>query len=309
MLKTRIITALILIPLVVWATIFLNSFWFGFILSLFISASLWEWRKLFYILDDIYLPYFILISLWMLGWVWWEYLTTGLLLQSLWDYEDFGLAIPFVTIFWLIAPLIVLNYQKDPFYNDDPTESGWLLKFLSYFDLGSEGTWWTLLLGNILLWGMGIILWKLQTNPYYLLLLFLIVWSADIGAYFFGKKFGEHKLASNVSPGKTWEGAIGGLIAGITTTIITLYCFRVFLDIEVFQISPLLEVKLVLLSSVTVIFSIIGDLFISVIKRNADVEDTGTLFPGHGGLLDRVDSLMAGSVGFIQCGSILGVFY
>ena len=304
MLKKRIITALILVPLVVWTTIFLNSFWFGFILSLFISVSLWEWRKLFYILGDIYLPYFILISLLMLGWVWWEYLTKGLLLQSLWDYEDFGLAIPFVSIFWLIAPLIVINYQKDP--SNNSIESEWLLKFLSYFDLGSEGTWWTLLLGNILLWGMGIILWKLQTNPYYLLLLFFIVWSADIGAYFFGKKYGKHKLASRVSPGKTWEGAIGGVITGIATTFITLYFFREFLDIDVFQISSL---KLVLLSTVTVIFSIIGDLFISVIKRNACVEDTGALFPGHGGLLDRVDSLMAGSVGFIQCGSILGVFY
>ena len=304
MLKTRIITALILIPLVVWATIFLNSFWFGFILSLFISVSLWEWRKLFLILDDVYLTYFILMSLLMLGWVWWEYLTTGLLLQSPWDYEDFGLAIPFVTIFWLIAPLIVLSYQKDPsVYSVEPE---WLGEFLRYFDLASVGNWWNLLLGNILLWGMGIILWKLQTNPYYLLLLFFIVWSADIGAYFFGKKFGKHKLASRVSPGKTWEGVIGGVITGITTTFIALFFLREFLDIDVFQISPL---KIVLLSTVTVIFSIIGDLFISVVKRNANVEDTGTLFPGHGGLLDRVDSLMAGSVGFIQCGSILGVFY
>jgi len=207
----------------------------------------------------------------------------------------------------LAAPLIIFNYQKQLYLR----KPSWPWYFLTIGcededKFGDEGTWWSLLLGNILLWGMGIILWKLQTNPYWLLLLFFIVWSADIAAYFSGKKFGKHKLAWRVSPGKTWEGVIGGLIAGILTTFLALYFFRGFLGIDIFQTSL---IKLILLSSITVIFSIVGDLFISIIKRNAGRKDTGTLFPGHGGLLDRIDSLMSGSVAYILCGSFLGLFY
>ena len=112
-------------------------------------------------------------------------------------------------------------------------------------------------------------------------------------------------LASNISPNKTWEGVIGGLIAGISTTFLALYLFGEFFRVDIMQAS---SVKLILLSSITVIYSIIGDLFISTIKRNAGKKDTGVLFPGHGGVLDRIDSLMAGSVAFYFCGIHLELF-
>ena len=124
----------------------------------------------------------------------------------------------------------------------------------------------------------------------------MIIWSADIAAYFFGKKYGKYAFASNVSPNKTWEGVAGGLIAGIVITFFAVYFFREFLGINILQASP---IKLILLSFVTVVYSMVGDLFISIIKRDVGKKDTGVLFPGHGGVLDRIDSLMAGSVVFM----------
>jgi phosphatidate cytidylyltransferase len=151
---------------------------------------------------------------------------------------------------------------------------------------------------------MGINLLLLQSDMYSLLLLFFIIWSADIGAYFSGKKYGKHVLASEVSPAKTWEGVFGGVVAGIITTFLALHIFREFLGVDtlfVIDLSKISSTQIILLSSVTVIFSIIGDLFVSVVKRYAGKEDTGTLLPGHGGVLDRIDSLISGSFGYIMC--------
>jgi len=144
---------------------------------------------------------------------------------------------------------------------------------------------------------------------YELLILFLIVWSTDIAAYFVGKKFGKHILASRISPGKTWEGVAGGLIAGIIVTLLAVYFLR---EDPSFQRIPISDIhdsfalglltfnskELILLSSVTVIFSVIGDLYVSIMKREAGRKDSGVLFPGHGGVLDRIDSLMAASIAY-----------
>ena len=121
-------------------------------------------------------------------------------------------------------------------------------------------------------------LYSLQ--PELLLFVLVIVWAADIGAYFAGKRFGRVKLAPNISPGKTWEGVLGGLAF---VTILTLLRAR-WLAID---IAVLLPFCLAVAS-----ISIIGDLTVSMFKRNAGVKDSGRLFPGHGGVLDRVDGLL-----------------
>jgi phosphatidate cytidylyltransferase len=116
----------------------------------------------------------------------------------------------------------------------------------------------------------------LHPHPYKLLSLFLIVWLADIGAYFVGSRFGKHKLAPSISPGKSIEGAIGGLvIVGIVVGLI----FH--------------SIPMIFLALLTVIISIIGDLFESFMKRRQGVKDSGKILPGHGGILDRIDSLIS----------------
>ncbi|KAA8734389.1 CDP-archaeol synthase [Acinetobacter qingfengensis] len=126
-------------------------------------------------------------------------------------------------------------------------------------------------------------LWKL--SPWWLMYVFLLVWGADSGAYFVGRKFGMRKLAPLVSPNKSIEGLVGGLM---TSSLIILVVAFSFLDLHVL---PFL--CFMLLSLITVIASVQGDLVESMIKRRAGIKDSGRILPGHGGVLDRVDSLLA----------------
>jgi phosphatidate cytidylyltransferase len=126
-------------------------------------------------------------------------------------------------------------------------------------------------------------------GEYLILLLLIIIWAADVGAYFSGRAFGKTKLAPLISPKKTWEGVIGGLILAAVTAIL-LSRFVPGIDRSVF---PLMG-----LTAITVVTSICGDLFISLHKRTVKLKDAGSLFPGHGGVLDRLDSLLPGSVFF-----------
>lgn len=113
----------------------------------------------------------------------------------------------------------------------------------------------------------------------------VLVWAADIGAYFAGRGFGRHKLAPNISPGKTWEGAAGGLLLSAL--------WVVGVGPYVFDLNRDWMLALLALSLVVAIFSIIGDLTESLFKRLSGVKDSGAILPGHGGVLDRVDSLLA----------------
>jgi phosphatidate cytidylyltransferase len=118
-------------------------------------------------------------------------------------------------------------------------------------------------------------------GAYWVLYLFLVVAAADVGAYFVGRKFGQVKLAPRVSPGKTWEGLIGGLLLVTLVSAAASQWFGV----------PL--AGLVGLSLAVAGISVIGDLSISMLKRQQGLKDTGQVFPGHGGVLDRIDSLLA----------------
>lgn len=123
----------------------------------------------------------------------------------------------------------------------------------------------------------------LRLGVEYLIFTLLIVWLADGGAYFAGKLFGRVKLAPSISPGKTWEGVVGGMLL-VAVLAVTVAWWR---DIDVAVLLPFCLGVAAL--------SIIGDLTVSMFKRTAGVKDSGSIFPGHGGVLDRVDSVAAAS--------------
>lgn len=137
-------------------------------------------------------------------------------------------------------------------------------------------------------WGMvALRAWHYDANHYsgalWLLYVMFLVWGADSGAYMFGKMFGKHKLAPKVSPGKTWQGFIGGLF----TAAVISWIYGAWADLNV---AP---VTLLTCSIVAALASVLGDLTESMFKREAGIKDSGHLIPGHGGILDRIDSLTA----------------
>lgn len=136
--------------------------------------------------------------------------------------------------------------------------------------------------------------WLYLASPHYLLALLVVVWSADIGAYFAGRAFGRVKLAPAVSPGKTWEGVLGGLVAVWMVTASGALMFS----------QPLMS--LLAFSSAVALLSVVGDLTVSMFKRHAGVKDSGSLFPGHGGILDRIDSVCAAAPWFAIGIAIIG---
>jgi phosphatidate cytidylyltransferase len=117
----------------------------------------------------------------------------------------------------------------------------------------------------------------------WILFAFVLVWAADIGAFFIGRKFGRLRLAPSVSPGKTWEGVLGGMIASAIVAVLGNWWFG--------RTSPISLAQFLPLCLAVVAFSIVGDLTESLLKRFAGVKDSGSLFPGHGGVMDRIDSV------------------
>ena len=301
MLKQRIITASILAIFIVTAIFLFDPIWFLAIFSLFILVGVWEWIEFFRVGNKLrYSLYlfnliFILIALIIFS----EQINVLEIFPLTYYLKD----LLFYCLFFNIVILLVIVPAQIILYQNRQKS---LISKLSLLNL---------LVGIFLLWGMWSIMavFFLMEPVYYkyeLLILFLIVWSADIAAYFVGKKFGKHILASRISPGKTWEGVVGGLIAGIIVTLSAVYFLREaapsFLRITTLGIHDSFALalltfnskELILLSSITVIFSIIGDLYVSIMKREAGRKDSGVLFPGHGGVLDRIDSLMAASIAY-----------
>lgn len=144
----------------------------------------------------------------------------------------------------------------------------------------------TLLLGALFIsiFVVSMIKFRLEFSPGVLLMSLFVVWAIDTGAYFSGRRFGKNKLAVFVSPGKTWEGVYGGALLAFIVALIGIYL-----------VQPEIRFHYVLfafISAMIAIFSIYGDLFESVLKRQADLKDSGSILPGHGGILDRIDSLI-----------------
>lgn len=137
---------------------------------------------------------------------------------------------------------------------------------------------------SIVLFAFALVSLRELYGPSVLLLTLLAIWAIDSGAYFAGRKFGKHKLAVYVSPGKTWEGVFGGALFTFT------FLFSVMSVFQTTYNFPILGMALML--TVVAMVSVFGDLFESVLKRQAGLKDSGNLLPGHGGVLDRIDSLI-----------------
>jgi len=174
----------------------------------------------------------------------------------------------------------------------------WLLIAVGLVFYRHHGHW--PLLARVLILGLGLdLLWICVHSLVYLhdvyggwtlLFLFTLVWMVDIGAYFCGRRFGRHKLAAAISPAKTWEGVYGGVAA----TLIWMLLVYVLVDGWHLGLASYLLIGLA-----TISVSIVGDLFESVLKREAGVKDSGSLLPGHGGVLDRIDSVIAAAPIFV----------
>jgi phosphatidate cytidylyltransferase len=180
---------------------------------------------------------------------------------------------------WWFASLLIIRQ-----YEFDPRQVRWLVGSAVQF----HPSWLLGMLGVIVLvppWLSLLVLHGSATpGSALVLMLMALVWTADSGAYAAGRLWGRTKVAPKVSPGKTWEGVYGGMAAAALTAVIAG---------QWIGFGWRTQVSLVLLGIVTVLFSIIGDLFESLIKRMAGVKDSGRLLPGHGGVLDRIDSVTA----------------
>ncbi len=253
MLTKRLVTAAILLPIVVFGTLLLDEMLFCIILALVIAIAGWEYCNLISIKQ----PAFRMLYVFALTII--AFILTSI---NTW-------LMPIIiasSAWWLLNTLWVACYPK----------------FTNLWH-GSHGV--RLLNGLFTFVPMFVALAALQKNNSELVLLLLVlIWSADSGAYFAGKAFGSNKLCPQVSPGKTIEGMIGGTVASIVAMLF-------YLELFIEHISTEQYLVYVALSVIVSIVSVVGDLFESLHKRLANVKDSGALLPGHGGLFDRIDSL------------------
>lgn len=282
MLKQRIITALILAPAAILAIFYLPILFFAALLAAIIGIGAWEWGPLMGFDTKARRIGFATITMLLIAGIWSVISPDNLWINST-QLHDFALGILWLAVaWWIFSAFLMFSY---------PSASNFWSKHRSV--RGVFG-WLTL----VPTWIAFIVI---RTNDYHadtyhgaqlLMFLFLMVWSADIGAYFVGKAFGKNKLMPNVSPGKTFEGFLGGVIVACLLVVIAAYQ----LSWNQSQIITILLVTVLI-----TIVSVLGDLNESMFKRQAGVKDSGTILPGHGGILDRIDSLTATAPIFALC--------
>jgi len=264
MLKTRVITAVLLLVLLL-GVLFSGSYpAVAVVVTVFFGAAVWEAYRLFRNKAAV-----VVAAFWAAAFAYTFFFNNGLSQAKLW--LMLGVAI-------------------------------WLLRFTPSLKLGlpaPEG------FGNMMLsmvYAVTLvacfvaILVLFNVSPVFLLSAMAIVWVADIGAYFAGKAFGKRKLAPSISPGKSWEGAIGGWIAVLVLASASILAAGAvpLLD-QTFAVALVSKhgwVLTLLILTVLVAASIVGDLFESQLKRRAGMKDSSNLLPGHGGVLDRIDALV-----------------
>ena len=262
MLKTRVLTAVVLLP-VVLGLLFAGSdrAWTLFALALALLAS-WEWSRLCRFGQVAGIAYQAAGT------------AAGLVLAILWQFEPARFS-PVAqalyvasTYFWVFAVPLWLRLKLRP------------------------APWVAGLAGWLVIWPLWAALVELRAaSPWLLLAIAALVWIADIAAYFSGRRFGRVKLAPAISPGKTWEGVLGALVAVLAYGIL----LDVLAHAQTTILSPFFDglggaVAIAGMLALAAL-SVVGDLFESWMKRGAGRKDSSSLLPGHGGVLDRIDAL------------------
>ena len=257
MLLQRTLTALLLAPLAIGVILLPPTWLFALVVVAVFLAALWEWTRLSGLRNRQVRGGMLGVALLVFAFLWWQ------MAALRWPLLVAGVA------WWVLACVWLKHFA---FAASPTTENrnlklaaGVFVVFPAFVGLltlhGSEpyGHWWTFLA-------------------------LAIVWAADIGAYFSGRFLGKRKLAPNISPGKTWAGVVGAFVAGALIAVLGGW----LLGVEGAGLFGL-----AVLAVVTVAASVVGDLVESLMKRHAQVKDSGRMFPGHGGLLDRMDSVFA----------------
>ena len=266
MLKQRVITAIVLL-LVLGGVLSWPSPWaFGALMTLFMAAAAWEWARLSGYQTVASLAF---AAVAMLG--------CALMLMAQWHLctgSALRYAMTIWTVLWLLAALYLLH-------------SG-----VAIWSLIPRGL--RMVAGLLGLWAAWLAVTQLHARQgvWYLLSVLALVWVADIGAYFAGRAFGKRKLAPTISPGKSWAGAVGGAIGVVVLAVVgaSLLQETPNLYTDVLQRGGWLA--LLLLALGIDVLSVLGDLLESLMKRGMGVKDSSRLLPGHGGVLDRIDSLL-----------------
>jgi len=283
----RIITALILAPAAIAAIFYLPLMYFAALLVVVVGIGAWEWGPLMGFDTKTRRTGFVATTLVLIACIWAVVSPTDLWINPT-QLHVYALALLWMAVaWWLFSAFLMFSY---------PNASVFWAKHRSV-----RGVFGWLTLVPTWLAFMVIRTNDYQADSYHgaqlLMLLFLMVWSADIGAYFVGKAFGKNKLMPNVSPGKTFEGFLGGI--AFACLLISIAAYQLNWNSE--QVTTVLLVT-VLITTV----SVLGDLNESMFKRQAGVKDSGNILPGHGGILDRIDSLTATAPVFALCYVMFG---
>jgi phosphatidate cytidylyltransferase len=256
--KQRILTALILTPLAIAAVLLLPTAGFMVLVAALLLLGLWEWTRLVGLETRAARAAVLLLHAALLAWLAWR---------------GWPGIFPWIALlgaaWWLLAALWLrrMEFGRD----DTPFNRGLKLAIGALLVVPA----WC---AAALLHGDG------ANGPAWTLYAVLLVWAADSGAWFVGSRVGGRKLAPTISPGKTWAGLWGGLGTVVLVSLAAIPVFGLG-----WNQAPLL----VAASLLTGIASVVGDLFESIIKRHAGAKDSGHLVPGHGGVLDRIDSVVA----------------
>jgi phosphatidate cytidylyltransferase len=277
MLKQRVITALVLAPLIVALIFLTRASVFASLLGLVFLLGMWEWTRMAGVHGRLWrilslLGYAVLFGLlWQVcktPW-WWLPVLAGL-------------------VWWLLALYWLTRHR----FAADPTPGHALLKLVAGAFVVVPA------------WCAVVVMHGDMAEPHtgyghwWVLFFALVVVAADIGAYSAGRRWGRRKLAPVISPGKTREGVYGALVCSGIVGLIG----GVLLDVPLDRLAAIVALALL-----TVLFSIVGDLFESLMKRHAGIKDSGALFPGHGGVFDRMDSIVAALPIFVLGKFLLGL--
>jgi phosphatidate cytidylyltransferase len=256
--KQRILTALVLAPLAIAAVLFMPTSAFMVIVAAALLLGLWEWTRLIGVEGHPLRALVLAVHAGLLAWLAWR---------------GWPGVFPWVALagvlWWGLASL-------------------WLIHMKFGSALTTANRWMKLAIGTFLVvpaWCAAAMLHgDGELGPRWTLYALAIVWAADTGAYFVGSRIGGPKMAPSISPGKTWSGFGGGMATVIVLSLVAAPIFGLGWN----------EAPLLLLASVLAgLASVVGDLFESIVKRHAGAKDSGYLIPGHGGVLDRIDSVLA----------------